>query len=392
MKKIGILTQYYKSKNIGGLLQSYALPYVLNKYAYKTEQISLDFYVYQTSDEIQKINKLFNINNTPSVTLKKILKYPFYKIKIFIIKSLLSKKVNLQNKIAKEFEEFILHSQTTYNVSNISKANKNYDVFIIGSDQVFATYLFLLSVYYGEFATNNKKVIAYGASSNVKQFPPKVENLFIQKLQKFNAISVREKTLKEYIEKISNKKATVVLDPTFLLSKEEWLKISNPKVVPNQKYIFCYFLGGKSVWQRKIAQAYADKYGYEVIHLPYIKRTIRPADKYLKGKGRYDVGPREFISLINNAECVFTDSFHGMAFSINFNKNFYVFNRDDQADSLSMNARITDMLNMLDLSFRHITSKNSVLNNSAIDYLQVNKVLKEEKEKSIKWLLDALKD
>ena len=64
----------------------------------------------------------------------------------------------------------------------------------------------------------------------------------IQKIKMFDNISVREKTLKDYIEKISNKKAEVVLDPTFLLSEEDWLKIANSKIVPSKKYIFCYFL------------------------------------------------------------------------------------------------------------------------------------------------------
>ena len=399
MKKIGILTHYYQSKNIGGLLQAYALPCILNKYSYNTEQISFDLHIYKTPAERKKCNELF-YNNNSNITLKKIIKYPFSKIKYFILENLnsykhniyLSKKIDLQNNIFNEFENVILHSQQVYTISNILETNKNYDIFIIGSDQVFATYLFCLSVYYGEFATKDKKVIAYGASSNVKQFPPKAEKLFIQKLQRFNAISVRERTLKGYIESITDKKVAIVLDPTFLLSKEEWLKISNPKILPNKKYIFCYFLGNKASWQRKIAQVYADKYGYEVIHLPYIMRTIRSADKYLKGQGRYDVGPREFISLINNAECIFTDSFHGMAFSINFNKNFYVFNRDDKTGSFSMNARITDTLDMLGLSSRYITSEKAILYNNIIDYTKANKILKEEKEKSINWLLNALKN
>lgn len=390
MKKIGILTYYYNSKNIGGLLQAYALPYILKKYSYETEQICFD---YNFFDSYSK--KVYHSLCMENITIKKIL------IKTFFICYSLLKKIQkkqeviisqISNKTFIEFENFIPHSIDEYNVSNIFQSNKYYDTFIIGSDQIFSSYLLSLSAYFGEFSTSDKKIFSYAASSDIKKFLPKAEKIFIQKLQRFNAISVREKTLKDYIESITNKKVTVVLDPTFLLSKEEWLKISNPKIVPNKKYIFCYFLGGKSAWQRKIAQNYADKYGYEVVHLPYITRAIRHADKYLKGQGRYDVGPREFISLINNAECIFTDSFHGMAFSINFEKKFYVFNRDDLSGEKSMNARITDMLDMLSLTSRYITDKNIILDNIPLDYIQANKILKEEKEKSIEWLLDALKD
>ena len=261
----------------------------------------------------------------------------------------------------------------------------------MGSDQVWNTDLLPLSAYYGEFAAPDKKVISYAASSNVRRFLPRAEKLFIKKLARLNAISVREKTLKDYIERITPYKATVVLDPTFLLSPQEWLKIANPAPVPQKPYIFCYFLGGKSAWQRKIAQAYADKYGYEVVHLPYIMQSIRPADRFLKGQGRYDVGPREFIALINSAECVFTDSFHGLAFSINFGKNFYVFNRNDQSGPQSMNARITDTLAMFGLTSRYIMDKNAVLDNKPLDFTKAHEILAREKEFSINWLLNALK-
>lgn len=390
MKKIGILTHYCNSKNIGGLLQAYVLPVLLRNEGYNAQQIVFDF-KHRDAAFIQVYQQLF----PRKITLKKLLKYPF-PIVVRMWRTRQNKKitqqVSIQNQIFTEFEQFIAHSVQQYNNFNLSRANNEYNIFITGSDQVFASYLLPFSAYYGEFATPDKKVISYAASSNRKQFPPLAETLFIQKLQRLNAISVREKTLQEYIERITDKKATVVLDPTFLLSLQEWLKIANPALVPEKPYIFCYFLGDRSAWQRQTAQAYADKYGYEVVHLPYIMGTIRPADKYLKGQGRYDVGPREFIALINGAQCVFTDSFHGLAFSINFGKNFYVFNRDDQSGPDSMNARITDTLATFGLTARYIADKNAVLDNKPLDFTQAHDILACEKEKSIHWLLNALKD
>ncbi len=390
MKKIGILTHYYNSKNIGGLLQSYALPVLLKNIGQQSEQIPFD-YKYRDSHAEQLYKYLF----PRKITLLKLIRYPFRRIQNFLNARQNKKiipQIKIQNDAFLEFESFIPHSTLIYNNSSIYKANKDYDIFITGSDQVFATYLLHLSAYYGEFAALDKKVISYAASSNVKQFTLEAEKLFIKKLARLNAISVREKTLKDYIENITNKKAEVVLDPTFLLSPQEWLKIANPNPVPQKPYIFCYFLGGKSAWQRQVAQAYADKYGYQVVHLPYIMRNVRSVDKYLKGQGLYNVGPREFVSLINNARCVFTDSFHGLAFSINFSKNFYVFNRDDESGANSMNARITDTLEMLGLTSRHITNKNAKLDNKRIDFTNAHKILEQEKQRSINWLLNALKD
>ncbi len=380
MKKIGILTQYLHSKNIGGLLQAYALPRFLNSLGYKVEQVTFDFNHIPACNKWQQFRLLWA-------------KFTLNKLKNKLT-HLSEKKIfpPVQNSLLEIFEQEIPHSTHIYTSNELINANQNYNAFVIGSDQVWCDAFFPLSAFWGEFAAPNKKVISYAASSSVKQFIPYAEKIFIKKLQRLDAISVREKTLKDYIERITDKKADVVLDPTFLLSKQEWLKIANPAVVPNQKYIFCYFLGGKSAWQRKAARAYADKYGYELVHLPYIMQNIRMADIYLKGQGRYDVGPREFISLINGAECVFTDSFHGMAFSINFNKDFYVFNRDDKDGINSMTSRITDTLAMFGLTDRHITDKNAVLESKTIDYTDTNKILNQKKEFSVNWLLNALKD
>ena len=385
MKKIGILTHYCNSKNIGGLLQACAIVNFLSAKGYVAEQISFPF----------NYGKLHNIVYPRKITLKNIIKFPFNRIKglyFSLLNKQIAAKINHQNKLFSEFEHFIPHSNVIYNNTNIVQANKEYEIFITGSDQVFASYLLPLSSYYGEFTTPDKKVLSYAASSDVKQMPGRYEQVFIQKLSRLNAISVREKTLKDYIERITDKKATVVLDPTFLLSPQQWLKIANPTPVPQKPYIFCYFLGGKTTWQRQKAQAYTDKYGYQVVHLPYIMRSIRPADRFLRSQGRYDVGPREFIALINGAQCVFTDSFHGLAFSINFGKNFYVFNRDDQSGPDSMNARITDTLATFGLTARHITDKNAVLDNKPLDFTHAHEVLAREKNFSINWLLNALND
>ena len=389
MKTVGILTHYYKSKNIGGLLQAYALPAFLRLNGKPAEQVSFNYLV--LDEDTSRLRwQLFWDQFTP----KKLVRQVAARLKRFYrfgSQKAISVKVQTQDTILEEFEQFIAHSAQVYTNTTIAQANAHYDAFVIGSDQVFASYLLPFLAFYGEFAAPDKKVISYAASSNAKQFSPKTEKFFVRKLARLDAISVREKTLKNYIERITDKKAAVVLDPTFLLSPGEWLKIANPAPVPQKPYIFCYFLGESAVWQREKAREYADKYGYELVHLPYIMRTIRPADRVLQGQGRYDVGPREFIALVNQAACVFTDSFHGMAFSINFGKNFYVFDRDDKSGANSMNARITDTLNMLGLTNRRITDKNAVLDNAPLDFTRACEILQAEKEKSISWLLSALK-
>lgn len=386
MKKIGILTIYYRTRNIGGLLQAYALANVLEKMGFAAEQICFEqniFFGWKKHGQ-KYLLKLEHLS------FAKVLNKIFAKIRHMRYHAKIP-SLALQHTKMQEFADFIKHSDAVYTDQTIYQVNKKYDAIVIGSDQVFVSYFLSHVAYFGEFASADKKVISYAASTNTKRFHHLAEKLFARKLQRFDAISVRERTLKEYIERITDKKATVVLDPTFLLSPREWQQIARPLSAPPQKYIFCYFLGEKSVWQRKIARRYADKYGYEVVHLPYIMQSMRRADDFLKGQGRYDVGPREFISLINGAECVFTDSFHGLAFSINFEKQFFVFNRDDQAGAQSMSARITDTLDLFGLQSRHIT-KPADLAAQPIDYTPVRAILAKRRQESLDWLMEALSD
>jgi len=388
MKRIGILTHYYQSKNIGGLLQAYALCAFLRKHETAAEQIAFRFRPYSPQAH-ETYRRLFPQRKT----LKKFVRYLPYRLKQIFLRwrnRQIAPQVAAQNSIFAKFEQFIPHSTGVYTEQTIRQANACYDVFITGSDQVFASYLLPFSAYYGEFAAPDKKVLAYAASSDMKQFPPQAKTFFAQKIMRIDALSVREKTLKAYIERISDKKVTLVLDPTFLLTPEEWLQIANPAAVPPKPYILCYFLGEKSRWQRQKARAFADTYGYELVHLPYIMGAIRPADELLGGRGLYTVGPREFIALVQQAQCIFTDSFHGMAFALNFGKNFYVFDRDDASGAGSMNARITDTLDMLGLSQRRITDPNAVLDNTPLDFSSPQRLLQEQKQLSQKWLMSAL--
>ncbi|MBR4592342.1 MAG: polysaccharide pyruvyl transferase family protein, partial [Elusimicrobiaceae bacterium] len=287
MKKIGILTHYYHSRNLGGLLQAYALTTSLRSAGIQAEQIAFDFnfFDFRAKKIRKKIYPRKNIFKRIVDKLSLYLHNFLNKRELPLVLKLPPSSYKFQDIACEKFEQFIPHSSTRYNNSNIQQANKEYSTFITGSDQVFASYLLPLGAFYGEFATSDKKIISYAASSDVREFPPKAEALFIQKLQRLNAISVREKTLKNYIERITDKKAVVLLDSTFLLSAQEWLGVAAPASKPQKPYIFCYFLGETSTWQRRKAQEYADKYDYEVVHLPYIMQTARLADKYLKGQG-----------------------------------------------------------------------------------------------------------
>lgn len=390
-KKIGIVSLYYRSLNLGGLLQSYALTKVLGNMGYDVEQICYDSS--ELSSEGKILEKKMKAALLQVVGIKKILLKAYSIIKQPFVNKRnenIQKELKVQKQKFEEFEKFIPHSKLSYNVNNIPESNEIYEIFICGSDQVWNPFLLAHKAYFLEFVQKEKKRIAYAVSTG-KSYLTEVERAVFEKyIEKFEEIGVREKSL-QVLLKTMNKESEVVLDPTLLVSKEEWLTVANFSAIPQEKYIFCYFLGD-TAWQRKLAVKYAKDRKLKLIHLPYIMGRYRSCDKYLEGEGRYDVGPREFIALIHNAECIFTDSFHAMVFSFLFKKQFYVFNRNEESGSLSMNARITDFVEIFKLESRHVLCIDTKLDREMIDYSVCEEILLQKRSHSIDFLKKSLSE
>ena len=108
------------------------------------------------------------------------------------------------------------------------------------------------------------------------------------------------------------------------------------------------------------------------------------------GEARWNVGPKEFVALIHHAEYVFTDSFHAMAFSTIFEKEFYVFDRYKMSDSESMNFRIADFLKLFGMEWRRVSNPNDCIQLHKSDYSDVTNKLEKEREKSMNFLKTSL--
>lgn len=385
--KVGIISLYYSSRNLGGLLQSYAMVSFLSSNGFEAEQICYDLSV--TNSESRHYQRLRR-NALLLSSGYKILYSKYKSIVRRIVKRndhLLNEHINKQNSVFSEFELLIPHSNVVYNIDTIKDAASLYDAFITGSDQVWNLGLLAHDAMYLTFV--DKKKIAYAVSMGKTSITEFEKKIFIAKIHDFSEIAVREKSLGTLINSLTDKKCVNVLDPTLLLTYDCWNKIENASIVPNEKYIFCYFLGDCK-WQRVYVQKYADKHNLKIIDIPYIMGSVRKSDLVLKSEKHYDVGPREFIALIKNAVCVFTDSFHAVAFSVNFQTDFYVFDRDGLSGSKSINSRITDFLGMLSLSSRRVTTPHNSLNNDSIEWKKVNSILDEQRIKSQEWLIRQL--
>lgn len=169
------------------------------------------------------------------------------------------------------------------------------------------------------------------------------------------------------------------MDPSLLLSGEEWNRYCEKKQLPikkGEKYLLIYRLANSAVVY-DTAKRVADKYGLKVYEIGTTLRKNKIVDKLIGG-----ASPEEFLWLFSNAEYVVTNSFHGTAFSVNFNKNFY------SVLPSKRTSRITSLLEKLGLEDRII--KNSLHNISIIDYESVNEKLEQLRKESKKYLFDSI--
>ena len=357
LKKIGIITHYYKSTNYGGILQSYALCRYLNENGCESKQICYDSMKYPLKFRIKHFIAYFYIQ----------LKNIFHPI-IFI-------KILKRKRALLSFGRRIPHTDKVFSDKNLSEVNKLFDYFITGSDQVW--HPSVINVGYSLSFTDKPK-FSYAASIASDTIPDIKRPYYDRILKSFDSISVRERKAQELL----NNNAELVLDPVFLLSEEDWNALASKRIV-NDNYIFCYFLGD-SKEARDAAIEFSHMNNLKIVHIPYLSNKYRKCDNF----GDFpisDVSPCDFLSLIINANYVLTDSFHAISFSFILKKQFFVFKRNSRS---VMGSRISDILYTLNLKNRYYDNPCDILTNKIdeIDYREKRSAFEALKAKSFDYI------
>lgn len=328
-KRVGIVTLYYKNYNYGGLLQAYALQKTLEKLGFDAEQISID----RNGGEIKKEQR----------NLKSFIRYTLIRNVSNYLKDVkagfFSKKRKLSDQYFENFMNSIPHSKV-FNQETIHNANKDYDVFVCGSDQIWNP-IYANNMYYLNFAEMDKKRISYAASIGVETLTDEETLNLVQNIKNFDAISVREKTGKDIIQPKLDREVTVVLDPTLLLESNEWDSLvgRNPYEF---EYLLVYCLGFTSEFI-DIIHEFAKANSLKIVNIP-----TRPEHVKIGDINVYEVGPKEFITLIKYSSYVLTDSFHASVFSIIYEKQFRTFSREISGQNRTMNSRIRSLMDLLE--------------------------------------------
>ncbi|MCR5142752.1 MAG: polysaccharide pyruvyl transferase family protein [Ruminococcus sp.] len=380
MKKIGIITHYYKSTNYGGNLQAYALcKYLINE-GYEAEQIC--YPIFKPNVKI----RVSNFSTFLQLIRSLISHFIFFPHHIYYKTS--------KSKTKKAFENFNLsiipNSGKVYNDSNFNECIENYDVFITGSDQVW-NFSFFRPEYFLESIPSTISKISYAASISMKSLSDNQQEYLAKVLQDYKSISVREEYAKDLISGIVQKPIYKVVDPVFLLSEAEWNDLAYDYRIKDD-YIFSYFIGNNNN-SREICRVFARKHGLKIIDIPMANNQYRFTGIQIGDIKATDVSPNEFLGLIKNAQFIFTDSFHASVFSYLFKKQFYVFNRNHNGD---MSERIIDIMSQFGLLpyFCDDSSKESieyVTSLPIIDYTKLNdEVVKTNIDNSKRYLEESL--
>ena len=380
MKKTGILTLYYNNMNYGGLLQAFALPFVIQKHiGIPAEQIR---YSQQNTD-------------TDLCTSKSKKSLSIYQLGINFFSALTSNKRSIRKESFLEFMNDIPHSRNIYSHETIQQCNSNYEIFICGGDQIWNGEMVgeHLDVYTLQFVNQGLKKIAYSPSVAISHMSKQVEDCLGKGLLGIDRISVREKRSLDILKRLSDKKIEVVVDPVLLLNKSEWLEQSRPTKI-NDKYILCYLLGD-SITQRKAVEIISKRLKLRIVTFPHILvNNVRKCDLFFGDIKDYTSGPRQFLDLINNAEFVITDSFHACVFSMIFETPFIVFERNKPSEKGNMNSRIYDFLEEYHLE-NQLVNVEKAMNLSRIpevDYSFAHEHWFHRRNDSIEYLTRALFD
>lgn len=366
MKKVGVVT-LHRAWNYGAKLQAYAL---VKKLGEKYDSGIVDYRCAHIENQYyKKGNKIARALKLP---IKFILQYPVMKIHY-------GRK--------KKFEEFdkkhLITNSKIYNEKNIKDAVNDYDAFVAGSDQVWNTDITGNDYnYFLDFAPSDMRY-SYAASFGDKAYNDEEKELISSQLKNFNSVLLREKTGVEFAESLNiGRKIEQVSDPVFLLSKDEWIESLGLERKENEKYIFVYLVA-KDDNLLAFAKAQAKKMGCGIKYVNWDEKAICP-DGMTNVK---NVGPVEFLQNVLGASLVLTTSFHGMAFSVIFNKPFYY---ELSKRPKNNNSRLCNLAEIFNLYGREITSADARDDEFGIDWDKVNPVLREYSENSKKALLNSL--
>lgn len=361
--KVAIIT-IFDNFNNGTYLQAFATSYLIEKLGF--EVLFVDY--------CRSFNGYLTF-------WKKLWRNPIKQF--FAYKKLVKRRKDMQRIVTSNFTTTIPY----VGYESLEKNPPLADIYLTGSDQVWNTihnHGVDKAFFWGEIETQDSNIVSYAASIGLDDFADDDKKQIKSLLSKFSSISVREKKAVDILNNMGIE-STLVLDPTLLLNKEEWLSSLNIVNKP-MPYPYILYYSVETSEQEVLLEIIARKISSR-LNMPILQMCFGKAVKndfvtdYVE-----DPLPKDFISLMAHASFVIACSFHGTAFSINFNKPFV------SVVPVKYSSRAMSLLNEFNLN-RHFITEESQINDEVIynvDYVKVNAILDEKRKLSKGFLNQAL--
>ncbi len=334
--KIGIITCFdLKNVNFGNRLQTYALNAYLNN---TFEDISAETLYFQSFKDFKRTK------NEP------LYKRVSRKVNRDFLHKNKSQLPALLEKRLKRFNAFSIKNTTLIDhpLEKAELYNLDYDLFIVGSDVVWYQWDYgIRPIKLLDFDTfKHVPKVSYAASFGNDHIPSENRNELIRCFKSYHRISVREQSSLSVLEDLGRPDAVHVMDPTLLLSSQEWTNLEKSvdiSEISKQKYVFVYLLSTEKK-DRENIERLARKINLKIVTVPYASGTLNSSDADFGDYQLADCSPEEWLWLIHYAAFVITDSFHGVAFSVNYHTPFIVTTRKEKFE---MNNRLKDFLHTI---------------------------------------------
>lgn len=358
--KVSCLT-FHDSLNYGSVLQTYALQTVLTAMGHDYEVINY------ANEEKHRYDSIFRSpRGTPyKYRFLKLSDFPYYAYKKWLFTRFSNRYLNKTSRF--------------YTMEQLRAYAADRDAILVGSDQVWNPAMIRHDpAYFLKFAEPSKK-IAYAASLGLSSVTEADQGFFQDMLSDFHRIAVRESTGAHLVKEMTGKSVKVVLDPTLLLTREDWETICPPP--PQKPYIFAYILGYNPDAIQFLKRLQVQT-GLEV---RFVSQGWLTA---LQDGATRVPSPAEWVTQIMHAEYVVTTSFHGTAFSTNFRRNFYSFAKGGAGNG--QNSRLADFLRWMGLESRLNLSLEGDISTAPPDYAKAELVLAEKRAEARAYLEQAL--
>lgn len=356
-RKIGYVMAYKNGhNNYGTSLQGYALLYTLEHLGYNVEIINY-------KKKMPFLQKVAWVVNAIRVGEMKELMTRIYHKKNVSTNEAYAENMRIRTESVDKYkrDRFYHHFKDFIGYKALHEGSRDYDAVVVGSDQVWTPMGLPTRFYNLLFVDERVKKIAYASSFGVSSIPAFQQTATGRYLDRFYRIGVREIRGKEIVDNLSHQKATVVADPTLLLTKQDWeneintsLPSSSGRNKLEEGYIFCYFLGTNKD-ARNAANKLKEITGLKIVCIRHMDEYVE-SDEFFGDFAPYDVDPNDFVRLISKATYVCTDSFHCSVFSSIFHRQFMTFYRFSETNKTGRNSRIDSLFEELSIPRSHIYS------------------------------------